>query len=358
MKKNKTAGKGYALVLAALLALPCLGGLLQTQAAGRIDTDRECSLTVSVEISESIGGNDAYLEDFNQMSIPVSVYKVADVDATGQKFTPIAPFAGADGLDMSKMEKEPSEMTAADWQELSEQAENIRQKENPEAAGTTTVQHGEGAAGTAQGTVAGLKPGLYLVVADSVSNPDYTVQYTFTPYLTALPSSDYTLSGEGNDEWVYDTTIGLKPDAEPLYGKLNIVKTLQNYNESLGQTTFVFQITGVDKNGVIRYEEVESMTFSAAGSNMVTLEQIPAGLTVTVKEVYSGASYTIEGSDVNTALIWSDLAVEAGIGQEASVEFSNRYDGGNRSGYGVTNHFASDGNGGWVWENPTTPTGE
>lgn len=356
MKKHKIAGKGYALVLAALLALPCLG-LLQTQAAGRIDTGRECSLTVSVEISESIGGNEAYLEDFNQMSIPVSVYKVADVDATGQKYTPTAPFSGTNGLDLSKIEEDPAGMTAADWQELSVQAENIRQKEKPAAAGTATTQRAEGTT-AAQGTIAGLTPGLYLVVSDPVSNPDYTVQYTFTPYLTALPSSEYTLSGEGSDEWNYDTTIGLKPDAEPLYGKLNIIKTLQDYNETLGQTTFVFQITGVDKNGVTKYEEVESMTFSAAGSNTVTLERIPAGLTVTVKEVYSGASYTIEGSDVNTALIWSDVAVEAGAGQEASVQFTNRYGGGNRGGYGVTNHFASDGKGGWIWENPTTPAGE
>ncbi|MCI8993473.1 MAG: hypothetical protein HFG80_12250 [Eubacterium sp.] len=357
MKKSNSVKKGYALVLAALLALPCFG-LLQTQAAGRIDTSRECSLTVSVEVSENTGGNEAYLEDFNRMSIPVSVYRVADVDATGQKFTPTAPFAGTGGLDMSKIEQGPSGMTAADWQELSLQAENIRRKENPEAAGTAVIRKDDGSTAAAQGKITGLTPGLYLVVPAPTGNPDYTVQYTFAPYLTALPSSDYTISGAGSDEWIYDTTIGLKPDAEPLYGKLNIIKTLQNYNESLGQATFVFQITGVDKNGVTKYEEVESMTFSAAGSNTVTLERIPAGLTVTVTEVYSGASYTIEGSDTDTALIWSDLAVEAGVGQEASVEFANRYDGGNRSGYGVTNHFASDGNGGWIWENPTTAAGE
>ena len=100
------------------------------------------------------------------------------------------------------------------------------------------------------------------------------------------------------------------------------------------------------------------MTFTAAGSNTITLEHIPAGLTVTVTEIYSGASYVVEGKDSDTALIWSGAAVSAGVSGEASVTFTNRYDGGNRGGYGVTNRFESDGNGGWTWENPTALAGE
>ena len=106
------------------------------------------------------------------------------------------------------------------------------------------------------------------------------------------------------------------------------------------------------------YSEVVSTTHEGAGSETVTLDKIPAGLDVTVTEVYSGASYTIVGSDSDSAFIWSDPAVEAGAGEEASVTFTNRYDGGNRGGYGVTNHFDSDGNGGWRWDNPTSPVEE
>jgi hypothetical protein len=40
------------------------------------------------------------------------------------------------------------------------------------------------------------------------------------------------------------------------------------------------------------------------------------------------------------------------------VTFANEYGGGNRGGYGVTNHFDSDGEGGWTWNNPTTPAEE
>ena len=82
-------------VLAGLLALPCLN-LLRSEAAGGIDLDEPCSLTVSVNIGAAgtADGNQAYLEDFNRMEIPVAAYRVADVDVTGQKFTPVEGFEG------------------------------------------------------------------------------------------------------------------------------------------------------------------------------------------------------------------------------------------------------------------------
>ncbi len=100
------------------------------------------------------------------------------------------------------------------------------------------------------------------------------------------------------------------------------------------------------------------MTFASAGSKTLTIDQIPAGLSVTVTEVYSGASYTVSGSGEETVLIVSDAAAGADAAQEASVVFTNRYNGGNRGGYGVTNRFESDGNGGWTWNNPTVSDGE
>lgn len=353
MKNRKRIKAGYVLALAALLVLPCLK-LMQAQAASEIDLNRACSLTVSVEVGATAGGNAEYLEDFNQMAIPVSVYKTADVDLTGQKFTGAGAFAQ---MNFESVNNHPGSVTAEDWQKLAKEAEKICSASSLEADASVTVQKTEGSL-AASGVITGLTPGLYLVAPEATYHPDYTVQYAFTPYLTALPSSQYTLEGQGSDEWVYDTTIGLKPDAQPQFGKLNIIKILENFNETLGQTTFVFHIVGVDKNGVKRYDEVESITYTAAGSNTITLEQIPAGLTITVTEIYSGASYTIDGESEAQTLIWSEAAVSAGKAEEASVTFKNRYDGGNRGGYGVTNRFESDGKGGWTWENPTTPVNE
>lgn len=349
MKLGRKRKTGYVLALAAVLLLPCIS-LLQTHAANEVDKNKACSLTVSVEIGSASGSNDAYLEDFNQMSIPVSIYRVADVDITGQHFTPEDAFAR---LDLRVIDRKGSSLTAEDWQKLAQQADRIRTEASLLADHSTTVKKQEGGSQAAYGVISGLLPGMYLVVPEASYNPDYTVLYEFSPYLTALPGSSYTSEGTGSDEWVYDTAIGLKPDARPQFGALHIRKTLENYNETLGKTTFVFRIIGKDKDGVIQYEEVESMTFSAAGSDTVTLEHIPAGLTLTVTEVYSGASYTVVGSKEATTVVWSDAAVEAGAGSAAEVSFTNRYDGGNRGGYGVTNRFQSDGSGGWIWENPT-----
>lgn len=341
MKISKRVRTGYALALAGILALPGLS-LLTTQAAGAIDTGAKCSLTVTVEESE-------YAKDFNDMSIPVAVYKVADVDSVG-KYTAAGAFAG---MDFSKIS---SNTTAEEWMELGKQAEEIRVAAEPvpEPSGEVTVQKEAGSTEPAKGTIRDLATGMYLVVPAETYNKDYTVKYVFNPYLTALPGNPYVSSGgEGSDEWDYNPVIGLKAEGEPQTGKLIITKVLTNYNETLGKTSFVFEITGKDSTGKVVYSNVVSTTHEGPGEQSVTLEGLPAGITVTVKEVYSGASYTLDGSGEADALIWSDAAVDAGLGETASVTFRNKYDGGNRGGYGVTNQFDSDGNGGWNWENPT-----
>ena len=341
MKISKRVRTGYALALAGILALPGLS-LLTTQAAGAIDTGAKCSLTVTVEESE-------YAKDFNDMSIPVAVYKVADVDSVG-KYTAAGAFAGMDFSNIS------STTTAEQWMELGKQAEEIRVAADPvpEPSGEVTVQKEAGSTEPAKGTIRDLATGMYLVVPAETYNKDYTVKYVFNPYLTALPGNPYASSGgEGSDEWDYNPVIGLKAEGEPQTGKLIITKVLTNYNETLGKTSFVFEITGKDSTGKVVYSNVVSTTHEGPGEQSVTLEGLPAGITVTVKEVYSGASYTLDGSGEADTLIWSDAAVDAGLGETASVIFRNKYDGGNRGGYGVTNQFDSDGNGGWNWENPT-----
>lgn len=344
--------RGYALALAFLLTLPCLAKI-RTEAALAIDTKADCSLTVSVEDSD-------YKDDFNDMIIPVTLYRVADVDAAG-RFTAVDPFAKVDFGNVG------STATADDWMKLAETAKGCLEGDPAvpeENVSTVNVEKSQGAGGYATGTFEDLRTGMYLVVPADTYNADHTVKYTFTPYLTALPSSEYTLTGSGSEDWDYDTVVGLKAGEETQYGKLNITKVLTNYNETLGRTSFVFQIEGRDETGTVVYSNVISTTHEGTEPKTVILDKIPAGLNVTVTEVYSGASYRVVGSDTDSDVIWSDSAVEAGTAGgkgpngEAGVTFTNEYDGGNRGGYGVTNQFDSDGNGGWIWENPTTPAEE
>lgn len=350
MKIREKIKKGYVIALAALMLLPCIS-LMQAQAVEELDFGAACKLTVSVKFND-----DDYKDDFSNMTVTVPVYRVADfVDVTGQKFTPIPAF-----IDMEKDFQELndiSSVTAETLETLSKKAVEILAsnpsiKENGIEDGNVYTAYVNG---QQDGIIEGLKPGMYLVAPEPCCNSDNTVQYTFTPYLTILPGAEYTSGGTVN-KWNYDDTkIFLKPDAVPLYGKLNIVKYLKNYNATLGDATFVFQIVGRDKTTKeVKYEEMASLTFSAAGTNTITLDKVPVGLDITVTEIYSGASYTIVG-DKEQTVVWSDVAGA----QEATVSFTNIYDGGNRSGYGVTNHFAADENGGWIWtQNPEASAGE
>ncbi len=326
MKISKRLTKGCALTLAFLLTVPFMGRM-QTQAANGIDTGKDdCSITVAVEQEGYEGG-------YGKAGIPVALYRVADVNVSG-KFTGIDAFAGMDFNDVG--EASASEATAAAWRTLSEEAAKHLKGVIPVDQKNVVPAAGEGVSG-ASAEFTGLSTGLYLIVPAESYNDDYSVKYKFTPYLTALPSSEYAL------------TVGLKMESEQQYGKLNIRKTLADYNQSLGQVSFVFQVEGRDEHDVLVYSNVISTTHTGAGEVAAVLDKVPAGIEITVTEVYSGASYEIDGDSEKTVNVVSDAALEAGAGSEASVSFTNRYDGGNRGGYGVTNQFDKDNNNNWQW---------
>lgn len=352
---------------------------MRTQAAGEIDVDARCSLTVSVDktvlMEGEAAGNETllqYKDDFAKVEIPVSIYRVAQVDAVG-KYTGIDAFQGMDFTKLS------SETTAADWMTLAEEAKGLLDgaQTKPEAAGTEHVKTA-GSGSTATATFTDLDTGLYLVVPEATFNEMYTAKYVFTPYLTALPGNPYATGGgtgddaygTGEDRWEYDTTIGLKAAVEPQVGKLIVTKTLSNFNETLGCVSFVFEIIGRDTDGTVVYQNIISTTHDTADTQSVT-EDIPAGCYVTVTEVYDGPSYTYDSPTIVSDLyIWSDAAIEAKEKGEggAAIEnaaipvapFVNRYDEGNRGGYGVTNQFERDEDGGWKWTTsiPVTPAPE
>lgn len=343
MKISRNFKRGCALALAALLALPCVN-LMQTKAAGPVVQDQACELTVAVDTTQTVWGTgvDAGLSaaDFADMTVPVNVYKVADVNVSAE-FTSTAEF---EGLDFNIVMKDAN---AATWENLAKDAVEKLGKVVPTETGV--IANGNPA------VISGLDVGMYLIVPQETFNSVYTRKYVFTPYLTALPSSDYTQTGAGSDDWQYDRTIYLKGEAQPQFGKLTINKTLSNYNETLGLTTSVFEIVGKDAQENVVYTNVASITHNGAGTESVTIENIPAGITVTVTEIYAGASYELVSKNEQTAVIVSGKAVELGS-SAASVAFENKYNGGNDSGYGLMNEFkAGDEDGDWEWTKPTTP---
>lgn len=344
MKISRNLKRGCALALAALLALPCVN-LMQTKAAGPVVQEQACELTVAVDTTQTVWGTgvDAGLgaADFAGMTVPVNVYKVADMNVSAE-FTPTEAFQGMDfNVVMNK------DTNAATWENLA--AEAVQRLEGVKPTATGNIEKGNPA------VIGSLGVGMYLIVPQETFNSDSTRKYVFTPYLTALPSSDYTQTGAGSDDWQYDRTIYLKGEAQPQFGKLTINKTLSNYNETLGLTTSVFEIVGKDAQENVVYTNVASITHNGAGTESVTIENIPAGIKVTVTEIYAGASYELVSKNEQTAVIVSGKAVELGS-SAASVAFENKYNGGNDSGYGLMNEFkAGDEDGDWEWTKPTTP---
>ena len=314
MRKEGFMKRGLAVALVCAMAFSAFAlSNGDTYAAEAIDLNRTCSLTVKVEAGSQ------YEADLNQMMIPVNLYKVADVDVSGN-YTELEGFQGI-GLDQIS-----DQTTADEWLTMAETAAG-KLTEDSKADATISVENGTG-------TATELPVGMYLVVPQETYNTDYSYLYQFTPYLTALPGNDYYNSG--NDAWIYDTTIGLKVGREMQYGGLTINKKLLGYNNLTQDGTFVFQIEGV-KDGVT-YSNVAQITMTATGDASTYVDGIPVGMEVTVTEIYSGGSYEPKGDTVAKATIVADQIVEAG-GDGASVSFTNDYNDKLIPGTGVLNQF-------------------
>ena len=67
---------------------------------------------------------------------------------------------------------------------------------------------------------------------------------------------------------VYDVTTGMKPQQTQRYGDLEIVKDLTEYNASLKDALFVFQVEGTRHNKQV-YSDVVSIKFNQAGEKSV-----------------------------------------------------------------------------------------
>lgn len=324
-KRIKTAG---ALTLAAITVLSA-AGLSSVYGALGVETDRECSLTFTLDGTE--------FDELRSLEIPVDVYKVADIteeavyDTT--KYTDFADLG---------LEKVSSTTTAEEWAQMAEKAMETVEDKGIAPTADVKVTKPAGAA-ESTGVINNLETGMYLVQAETVQTNEYT--YDFTPYLVSLPNNYY--SKENPDDWVYDVTTGMKPQQTQRYGDLEIVKDLTEYNASLKDALFVFQVEGTRHNKQV-YSDVVSIKFNQAGKKSVLVKHLPAGTVVTVKEVYAGGSYSNTSGDTQEAVI----AAEGSTDNPASVSFTNTYNGKLIPGTGIVNHFENK-DGEWSWEQQT-----
>ena len=382
-----------ALTAAGFLAAVCLlAALFRTSvfARGFIDTGRECSLTVKTEtLVLGNGEENTDWSELNEAQIQVYLYRVAGVNEYGE-------YESLEGFGGLELEQIDGTVKADDWREKARAAADILGLPVPpraeEAGGETAGAASGSANGEANenagvaavlpvavghlslseamelpadlldklakadaeitvengtGTMEGLAQGMYLVWVMPVETD--CCQYTFLPYLVSLPNNSYDAAVPGSvDEWEYETAVGLKPRQNLLYGDLRVRKTLETYNEALGEAMFVFLVEArkdLDHDGEkeIVYSNVVGLEFDAQGTKEAVIEHIPAGSEVTVEEIYSGSAYTVQGSALKVVTVWAEDS--NGVGGMPTVEFTNDYDNRVTYGTGAVNRFTHDGDG-------------
>lgn len=349
-KKGRICG-GLALMMGAALVL----SQLEAFAGDRIDTSKDCSLTITMADDIS-----AQYPELMDAEIPVTLYKVADMDSNAD-YMPLEGFSEIGLSDIG------SDTTAGDWAAIAEKAcqalgrpygsEEDKTEESEEPPGEETGEDPKAPVVEAPvetgftvrladgpDTLEGLGCGLYLVYAEETPTEDHV--YHFTPYLVSLPTSDYTIENGGTDTWTYDVVMGLKPQQSTRYGDLVIEKTLSTVNTSMGGASCVFQVEAVKEDKIV-YSNVVSLSFKEPGTKRIVIDEIPMGASVTVTEIYAGAGYTLTSApSVDVTVVTPETE-----GYPATAEFTNDYE---YPGYGtsVVNHFEHIGEG-WEW-NPQT----
>ena len=275
----------------------------------------------------------AFAADVATAKVRVDLYRVAEaqanVGADGFRLTPVTPF---EGLSI------PSSPTADQWRRLAKAAGAVAFGQ----LDTLTPAY----TGMADEAISGLSAGLYVAIAhgDDITNYVQTegettltvarsarYTYLYEPELVLLPARK-----EGRSVWQYSLTVTLKPERAQRSGGVEVVKTLSTL--TVGEkATFVFRVAVDD-----RPARVYALDFSEAGRASFRLEELPAGASVTVTEVYSGASFRLTTPQEQTVTVAGD--------EVATVSFTNEYVPSDRTGYGILNRFvyAADG---WQWNN-------
>lgn len=295
--------------------------LPSTYAAYAVDTDASCS------IGFSVGGN---YEELKAVDVPLNLYKVASISETGN----YQPDSGFESLDLTTVKT--GEGSADTWQKRAADAAKLVSGKSP--AANTVIQ--QGAARIDQ-----LSTGLYLVMAEEMQSDAFV--YTFTPYLISLPNNYFKISGD--DTWVYNLTgedaIGLKPEQKERFGSVTIQKELVNQNITFGsKATFVFQLDITTLKGKTE-TKLAALTFEDTAAKTVVADNIPAGSTVKVTEVYgaadAGYELTADSAREQTVTVVADETIQ--------VSFRNQHDGKVTGGYGVVNNFKLNENNQYDW---------
>lgn len=363
----------YLLAAMTLVAAVCGAGPTRSGAAPFDPNNTEGSMTIR-PMEET---DQAMAEDVLKTNAVVDVFRVAKAEKTPgydtYHYVYGAPFDGVFGINDQMPEN------ADDWDAMAQEAAKVVFDKN-----VSRLKQGD-----LKGTVEGLEPGLYLLMArggtaaDSVADfrkdvtddkgnttivtyansPEY--EYTFKPQLISLPMKGNKVPVNPTDppntadsgDWNYNLEVYLKFERSVRYGSLTIRKVLSSYESETDipndPVAFVFQVDGEaqgtseNSGSLPSYHAVDSLTFTAAGEDTVTFEKIPVTLKLTVREVYSGSGYEIAPG---SSLVQEGIEISAGEPTILEIPFTNVHNDDLKRGHGIKNQFTYESN------NPDDPT--
>lgn len=386
-------GKNGATTLVATILSLCLMGMLLCQGVQKAQADPFNDQTPC-----SIGG---ILLTTSDSSTPVPPDQLGLDDLRYQLFrvADALPVTGSDTYEFNVPESSSVYSATVDGKSIREMVEQLNG--NSTSAQNYEMLAQDIAAAMAAGTISespivdqsvsssvapSVSAGLYLLVAygeNTVADPEGdalvlegdkyvskaysdTMSYIFLPELIALPTKTEDSTKSNNTanvgDWIYSPVITLKPSVTDLSGSLVVRKTVDVFfapaqGQAIGGNgaTFVFQLAGYsskasyDDGAAPIYSDVVSLTFYAAGTQSVTLSNVPMGAYIIATEAYSGMAYSISNPVVMGT-------VTANAEEPLTLDFDSNYIGNANKGGSVTNAFdyqnsnpASRTSGGWNW---------
>lgn len=252
--------------------------------------------TVKFAESEESNYTDLYMAGADY-----KVYLIAQMDEEGDYQVKDA-YKDTGVQDIVDKANQSADVTADELLAVSDEIEALIADEQPDETGTV-------------GESVYIVPGLYFIHLDEVRTGYHT--YQFLPAMAFVPNQD---------------SVSVKVEQKPLTAELTITKTLSAYDNLTGAPMFVFDITAVDDQNKVVYSDVVGMRFEKAGTQSITIKDIPAGSTVTVKELDAAASYSISSS--------AEIVLNKITEKESNIaEFVNDYNHRLVYGTGVVNHY-------------------
>ena len=281
-------------------------GIHKINAATRVEVDKTVTITACISNDDT----SVFATEFSGV-VEIELFKLAALDEAGT--ATLTDGFKDKNIDLTVLDNKPTvediktsivtpAVSAAE--NLTPDAVIVVDRTKQMASGSVDIEGGAG---------------IYLYKPVDISDGRYS--YTFTPYIVFAPTSTFIQTGSGDDTWEYESTFSLKSEETPLYGSLDITKTLDTFNTSLGATSFVYKVDAIRDEEVV-FSNVYAIDFYGPGTQTRTIHNIPADSDVTVTEVYTGASYQVVGDITKNAHIVADEVEEV----RAEVTFENDYD--------------------------------